>query len=39
LEKYPSRQLAGGLSYRKSGSKRELRHEVVSVIVVLDLVS
>jgi len=37
LEKYPSRQLAGGLLYGKSGSKRELRHEVVSVIVVRDL--
>ncbi len=37
LEKYPFGQLAGGLPYRKYGSKRGLRHEVVSVIVVLDL--
>ena len=29
--------LAGGLPYRTSGAKRGLRHEVVSVIVVLDL--
>jgi len=39
LEKYPLRQLAGGLPYRMHGAKRGLRHEVVSVIVVLDLVS
>jgi hypothetical protein len=31
--------LAGGLPYLTHGSKRGLRHEVVSVIVVLDLVS
>lgn len=37
--KRAARYLAGGLSYRKSGSKRGLRHEVVSVIVVLDTMS
>src|SRR5712691_12640667 len=37
--KRAARHLAGGLPYRKSGSKRGLRHEVVSVIVVLDKLS
>jgi hypothetical protein len=35
--KRAERYLAGGLSYRKPGAKRGLRHEVVSVIVVRDL--
>ncbi len=39
MEKYPFGQLAGGLPYRMHGANGGLRHEVVSVIVVLDLVS
>ena len=35
--KRAERHLAGGLSYRTYGSNGGLRHEVVSVIVVLDL--
>ena len=35
MEKYPLGQLAGGLPYFTSGSEARLRHEVVSVIVVL----
>ena len=34
MEKYPSRQLAGGLPYLTYGSNGGLRHEVVLVIVV-----
>ena len=35
--KRAARHLAGGLPYFTSGSEARLRHEVVSVIVVLDL--
>jgi len=37
--KRAERYLAGGLSYRQHGSNGGLRHEVVSVIVVLDMTS